>query len=83
MNETITLKDMLAAKASMELAGQHVVAIELSLDMLDYFRSFTMYPVETAYTRVYGLPIRIVDGVNICRPVRGSSLDTGYLQPHT
>ncbi len=65
----LTLKDLYAAKATLELMGRRAVAIEMSLDMLDYFRSLPAYPVKSDYTRVYGLPIRIADGEGVCRPI--------------
>ena len=70
MNEVLTIESLMAAVAAMRVHGaRNLVAIELSLDMLDYFRSLPTHPVNSTLTRVYGLPIRIADGELVARPV--------------
>lgn len=76
MSDVLRSEDIIALKARLELTWRKPVAIELSLDMLDYFRSISTYPTDSGVTRIYGLPIRIADGKMVARPVY-EPLDNG------
>ena len=69
MDYVLRAEDVGAAIAQMRVTGRKPIAIELSLDMLDYFRGFATYPTDSGSTRIYGLPIRIADGKLVARPV--------------